>query len=77
MEKKGEILKQLAIISDLLEHINMNTLFTSVVFDLDKRDFDEIYDKISKKNKVGSTNLDNMFTVKIGEINFVFNKNNV
>ncbi len=75
MEKKGDILKQLAIISDLLEHININTLFTSVVFDMDNKDFNEIYEKISKKTSVGSTNLDNVFTVKIGEVNFVFNKN--
>lgn len=75
MEKKGEILNQLAIISDLLEKVNLETLFTTVTFELDEKEFNVIYNKIIKKAKVTSTDLNNVFAVKIGEINFIFNKN--
>lgn len=79
MEKRGEILKQLAIISDLLENINTETLFTTVTFIVDRDEFNKIYQKVSKISKVGSTNIDQMFSIKIGTIEFVFslNKSNV
>ena len=41
MEKKGEILNQLAIISDLLENVNLESKLTSVIFMVEKEEFDE------------------------------------
>lgn len=75
MEKKGEILNQLAIIADLLEKVNMENLFTTVTFEMEEKDFNEMFKKITKKAKVTSTDLDNIFSVKIGQIDFIFNKN--
>ena len=75
MEKKGEILNQLAIISDLLENANIESETTSVVYILNEENFDKMFNKIVKKTKVKSE-VDTTFSVKIGEIEFIFNKSN-
>lgn len=72
MEKKGEILNQLAIISDLLENVNLETKEKNVLFVLDKKEFDKMYDTIVKKTKVKSSEIETTFSVKIGVIDFVF-----
>ena len=72
MEKKGEILNQLAIISDLLENANLETKEKSVLLVLEKKEFDKMYNVIVKKTKVKSNEIDTTFSVKIGEIDFVF-----
>jgi hypothetical protein len=72
MEKKGEIFNQLAIISDLLENVNIESTEKSVLFVLNKKEFDRIYDLIIKKVKVKAEAADTTFSVKIAEIDFVF-----
>jgi hypothetical protein len=77
MEKKGEILNQLAIISDLLEKANLEHKTTSVIFMLEKKEFNNMFDKFSKKINIRIDELEDTFSVKIGEINFIFNKSSV
>lgn len=77
MEKKGDLLKQLAIISDLLENANMNTDSTTVVVGLSNNEFDRIFDLIQKKNKNKSEKPMDTFKITIGTIDIIFNKNNV
>jgi CRP-like cAMP-binding protein len=81
MEKKGEIFNQLAIIADLLERANVETISTSVIFVLNEKDFNTIYEKITKKTRsdIPSENTETTFIAKIGEIEFLFtlNKNSV
>ena len=36
MEKKGDLLNQLAIISDLIEKVNIETKLSSLIFELEK-----------------------------------------
>jgi hypothetical protein len=76
MEKKGEILNQLAIISDLLEKINLESESTSIIIEVKKEEFDRIYKLIS--NKVGNKieMVKSKFSIKIGEIDIVFSMNN-
>jgi hypothetical protein len=74
MEKKGEIINQLAIISDLLENVNLESETTTVVFILEETIFNNMFEKVSKKTKIKSKELEDTFSVKIGEINFIFNK---
>jgi hypothetical protein len=84
MERKGEILNQLAIISDLLENANLDAESKSVIFIVDKKEYDKMFDTIVKKTKV-KFDTSNTFTVKIGEVEYIFtmakkppiNKNNV
>jgi hypothetical protein len=77
MEKRGEILNQLAIISDLLEKINLEGENKTVIIDLNKKEFEKIYKLIISKINIGKTDINNRFSVKIGEIEFVFNMSNV
>lgn len=77
MEKKGEILNQLAIISDLLENINFESETISVIVMVKEKEFNDMFSKLSKKTKTKPEDLEDTFSLKIGEINFVFNKNNV
>lgn len=78
MEKKGDILNQLAIISDLLEKANIDPSFITVTFNLKDKDFIDIFAKIAQKNGLASkTTEDDVFMLKIGEVDFLFNRNNV
>lgn len=77
MEKKGDIFNQLALISDLLEKINLNSTDKTVIIDLNKVEFDNFYKLVTSKINLVKADVDNKFSLKIGDINFVFNKNNV
>jgi hypothetical protein len=77
MEKKGEILNQLAIISDLLEKTNMQTKSSTIILELSKIEFERVFELIQKKygKKIEVPN--NSFTITIGMVDIVFNTNNV
>ena len=77
MEKRGEILNQLSIISDLLEKINLEGENKTVIIDLSKKEFEKIYKLIISKINIGKTDINNRFSVKIGDIEFFFNMSNV
>ena len=49
MEKKGDVLNQLAIISDLLEKINLDTLSTTIIIELNKVEFEKAFEIFKKK----------------------------
>ena len=57
MEKKGELLNQLAIISDLLEKINTETISRTVVLELNKEEF--------QKSNLGFKELDNIRIISL------------
>lgn len=76
-EKKGDILNQLAIISDLLEKINVNARNASVLFEVNEEEFDRVRKYISIKQKVDLEDDESVFSIVIGDIDFVFSKNNV
>ena len=76
MEKKGEIFNQLAIISDLLENANLESESAIVTFVVEEKEFKKIYEKIIKKINTRLEEPDNAFFVKIGQVNFIFNKSN-
>jgi hypothetical protein len=77
MEKKGEIFNQLALIADLLENINLKSTDKTIIIDLNKVDFDNFYKMVTSKINIVKADVDNKFSLRIGDINFVFNKNNV
>jgi hypothetical protein len=77
MEKKGELLNQLAIISDLLEKLNTNTESTTIVLNLKEEEFLKAFDSIQKKYKRNIEKPETTFTISIGEVDIVFNMNNV
>ena len=77
MEKKGDILNQLAIISDLIEKTNLNTKSATIVLEVSQMNFNLIYDEIVKKYGMVSEKPKDTFTITIGAVDIVFNTNNV
>lgn len=77
MEKKGDLLNQLAIISDLIEKTNANIKSNTVVFEVSSSEFNRIYTIVQKKYGKTESQPKNSFSIKIGEVDFVFNTNNV
>ena len=77
MEKKGELLNQLAIISDLLEKINTETISRTVVLELNKEEFQKSFELIQKKYGRRMDKPESSFSISIGGIDIIFNMNNV
>lgn len=77
MEKKGEVLNQLAIISDLLENINVNILSSTVIVELNNQEFENVYLSIQKKYGSKMERPKDKFTITIGMVDFVFSKSSV
>lgn len=76
MEKKGELLNQLALISDLIENLNADIKSNTIVFEVSKVEFERILDMIEKKYNRRSQKVKNSFTLSIGKIDVVFNTSN-
>jgi hypothetical protein len=77
-EKKGDLLNQLAIISDLLEKINLGTINTTAFFEVDDNEYDKVKKYLSKKYEGSIDDEDSgTFSIVIGDIPFVFSKNSV
>ena len=77
MEKKGDLLNQLAIISDLLEKINTDTESMTIVLEMLNENFEKSFDTIQKKYGRKMDKPKSTFTINIGMVDIVFNKSNV
>lgn len=77
MQKNGEIFNQLAMISDLLEKTNLVKLSQTIVLEVNKSEFDRIYQMVKTKVKFVAEDPKDTFNIKIGNVNIVFNMNNV
>lgn len=77
MQKNGEIFNQLAMISDLLEKTNLVKLSQTIVLEINKNEFDRIYQMVKTKVKFVAEDPKDTFNIKIGNVNIVFNMNNV
>lgn len=76
MEKKGDLINQLAIISDLLEKTNIISESIKITFDLNSENFLSVLDILqSKHGKIIDRSVDS-FTIMIGVVEIIFNKNN-
>lgn len=74
MEKKGDLLNQLAIVSDLIEKLNIDAVSSAIVLEVPELDYYKTYDYVSKKQNKKSTNPGKSFTIKMGDVDIVFNK---
>ena len=77
MEKKGDLLNQLAIISDLLEKLNANTESKTIVLNLKEEEFLNAFNVIQKKYGRRIEKPETTFSISIGEVHIVFNMNTV
>ena len=77
MEKKGELLNQIAIISDLLEKLNTETKSRTIVLELNEEEFINSFNHIEKKYGRKIDKPTNTFTISIGSVDIIFNMSNV
>jgi hypothetical protein len=77
MEKKGDILNQLAIISDLLEKINAESKSTTIILELSNQEFIKAFDTMQKKYGMKMEKPKNSFNITIGSVDIVINTSNV
>ncbi len=77
MEKKGDLINQLAIISDLLEKANLTSQSITVVFELKPSDFISVLDLLQIKNGNYIDKTIDTITITIGVVDITFNKSNV
>ncbi len=77
MEKKGDLLNQLAIISDLLEKLNAETETRTIILELSEQDFIKTFESIQKKYGRKMEKPQNTFTINIGTVDIIFNTSNV
>ncbi len=77
MEKKGDLINQIAIISDLVEKMNLNKQSSTLVLDLKEDVFLSTFEYVNKKHSNRMPKPDKTFTIKIGELDIIFNKSSV
>lgn len=77
MEKKGELLNQLAIISDLIERANIQTESSTIIFGLSNDEFNKVFDIVQKKYNRKMDKPKDTFKITIGFVDIIFNTNNV
>lgn len=75
MEKKGEMINQIAIISDLIEKMNLEKISNTIIFELRDEVFNDTFNYVNNKHNNRMTKPDKTFTMKIGEVDIVFNRN--
>jgi hypothetical protein len=76
MEKKGDLLNQLAIISDLLENMNLETKSTTLIINTEKEHFINVLEYVQKKYGKKIDEVNDTFTITIGFVDIIFNMNN-
>jgi len=77
MTNNNDILNQFAVISDLLEKINIKSFNKKIHLDLNEDDFNKVFDIIQEKYGRRDNKPKNKFTLTIGVVDIIFNKNNV
>jgi hypothetical protein len=77
MERKGDFLNQLAIISDLVEKVNSKVDSSTIVFGLSKEEFERVFDLVQKKYNRKMEKPKDTFKITIGMVDIIFNMNNV
>jgi hypothetical protein len=75
-EKKGDLLNQLAIISDLLEKVNAEIESRTIIVELNESEFWKTFENIQKKYGRKMDKPKNTFSITIGFVDIVFNKSN-
>lgn len=77
MEKKGDVLNQIGIISDLLEKVNLDASSKTITFHVNENELARLYSVVSRKYKEKMPPVKDMFDIKVGDINIIFSTNNV
>lgn len=74
MEKKGDLLNQLAIVSDLIEKLNLISESSVIILEVSEFEYNKTYDYVSKKQNKRPSNPGKSFTINMGAVDIIFNK---
>jgi hypothetical protein len=77
MEKKGDLFNQLAIVSELLEKINVESRAQTIILEVPEKEFYRIYKMVEYKVGFVTGKPQDTFNIRIGDVNIVFNMSNV
>jgi hypothetical protein len=77
MERKGDLLNQLAFISDLIEKLTVETISKTIVLELSNEEFIYSFDYIQKKYGKKMDKPEDSFSITIGFVDVVFNRSSV
>lgn len=77
MEKKTEVLNQLAVISDLLEKLSIKSKSHTIILELSRMEFENVFDIIQKKYGRNMETPNDSFTISIGNVDIIFNTSSV
>lgn len=74
---ESNVLNQLAVITDMIEKLELKTTSNKVIFNLDKEDFNKIFDSLHSNKQRRVERPKETFTITIENVDFIFNMNNV
>jgi hypothetical protein len=77
MEKKGDLLNQLAIIADLIEKMNVNSTSKSLLIKVDDKDFSDLFEYFQNKNDRKLSKPTDAFVINMESVEIIVNKNSV
>jgi hypothetical protein len=77
MEKKGDLLNQLAIIADLIEKMNVNSANKSLLIKVDDKDFNNLFEYFQNKNDSKLSKPTDIFVINMESVEIIFSKNSV
>lgn len=76
MEKKGDLLNQLAIIVDLIEKMNINGIQKTISIKVDDEEFINLFNYFQSKNERKMQKPIDTFTINMETVDIIISKNN-
>jgi hypothetical protein len=77
MEKKGDLLNQLAIVSDLLEKMNIESKSRTIIVEVSENEFDRVFNLVEQKYAKKLEKPKSSFNITIGTVDILFNTSSV
>lgn len=74
---KNEILTNMALIADMIDKIGFKNISTNIIINTTPSDFDRLFDFFENRTNKLIEKPKTSFKVKIDNVEFEFNKNNV
>lgn len=77
MEKKDELLIDLAQVSDLLDKLKIKPKSKTVILDVNEEEYKKMFSVMQTKFGMNMDLPKETFNVKVGDTDFIFNKSSV
>lgn len=74
MEKKGDLLNQLAIIADLVEKMNVNSIEKTIIIKVIESEFNDLFNYFQSKNERKMPKPNDTFTINMETVDIIISK---